>query len=93
MNISLTPELDTFVETQVNSGLYHSASEVIREGLRLLKERDALQEIRREELRKQVREGFAQIERGDSLEFSSAEEIVSHITQEARKRRTSKSAR
>ena len=93
MNISLTPELDTFVETKVNSGLYHSASEVIREGLRLLKERDALQEIRIEELRKQVREGFAQIERGDSLEFSSAEEVVSHITQEARKRRAPKGPR
>jgi antitoxin ParD1/3/4 len=82
MNISLTPELDSFVEGKVKSGLYHSASEVIREGLRLLKERDALQEIRQEELRKQVREGFAQIERGDCLEFSSAEEIVSHITQD-----------
>ena len=93
MNISLTPELDTFVEGKVKSGLYHSASEVIREGLRLLKERDALQEIRIEELRKQVREGFAQIDRGDYLEFSSAEDIVSHITQEGRKRSAAKSVR
>jgi antitoxin ParD1/3/4 len=93
MNISLTPELDTFVEGKVKSGLYHSASEVIREGLRLLKERDVLQEIRAEELRKQVREGFAQIDRGDSLEFSSPEEIVSHITQEGRKRVASQNAR
>ena len=92
MNISLTPELDTFVVSKVNSGLYHSASEVIREGLRLLKERDALQEIRAEELRKQVREGFAQIERGDCLEFSSPEEIVAHITQQGRKRIASKNA-
>lgn len=93
MNVSLTPELDTFVEGKVKSGLYHSASEVIREGLRLLKERDALQEIRVEELRKQVREGFAQIERGECLEFSSTEEIVSHITLEGRKRNASKIAR
>jgi antitoxin ParD1/3/4 len=93
MNISLTPELETFVEGKVKGGFYHSASEVIREGLRLLKERDALQEIRVEELRKQVREGFAQIERGDYLEFSSAEEIFTHITQEGRKRTASKNAR
>ena len=93
MNISLTPELDTFVENKVKGGFYHSASEVIREGLRLLKERDALQEIRVDELRKQVREGFAQIERGESLEFSSPEEIVAHITQEGRKRIASKTAR
>lgn len=86
MNISLTPELDTFVQDKVKSGLYHTASEVIREGLRLLKEKDALQELRMEELRKQVREGFAQIERGESLEFASPEEIVTHITQEGRKR-------
>ena len=90
MNISLTPELDTFVEGKVKSGHYHSASEVIREGPRLLKERDMLQEIRVEELRKQVREVFAQIERGDCLEFSSAEEIVSHITQEGRRQIASK---
>lgn len=93
MKISLSPELDTFVEGKVKSGLYHSSSEVIREGLRLLKERDALQEIRVEELRKQVREGFAQIDRGQSLEFSSTQEIVSHITQEGRKRVASKIAR
>jgi len=37
MNISLTPELEAFVQKQVESGLYHSQSEVIREGLRLLK--------------------------------------------------------
>jgi antitoxin ParD1/3/4 len=93
MNVSLTPEFDTFVEGKVKSGLYHSASEVIREGLRLLKERDALQEIRMEELRKQVREGFAQIERGDCLEFSSAEQLVAHITQEGRKRTAAKSSK
>lgn len=93
MNISLTPELDRYVEGKVKSGLYHSASEAIREGLRLLKERDALQEIREEELRKQVREGFAQIQQGDALEFSSAEEIVAHITQEGRRRAASKTVK
>ena len=93
MNVSLTPEFDVFVEGKVKSGLYHSASEVIREGLRLLKERDLLQEIRADELRKQVREGFAEIDRGDCLEFDSAEEIVSHITREGRKRIPSNSGR
>ena len=40
MNVSLTPRLDGFVEEQVSSGRYRSASEVIREGLRLLEDRD-----------------------------------------------------
>jgi antitoxin ParD1/3/4 len=38
MNVSLTPELEKFVEKEVESGLYHTASEVIRAGLRRLKE-------------------------------------------------------
>jgi antitoxin ParD1/3/4 len=38
MNVSLTPELEKFVEKEVNGGLYQTASEVIRAGLRRLKE-------------------------------------------------------
>lgn len=41
MNVSLTPELDAFVEQAVRSGRYGSASEAVREGLRLLQEREA----------------------------------------------------
>ena len=40
MNVSLMPELEEFVDGKVESGLYNNASEVVREGLRLLKERD-----------------------------------------------------
>lgn len=40
MNISLTPELEQLVDDKVNTGMYQTASEVIREGLRLLRERD-----------------------------------------------------
>jgi antitoxin ParD1/3/4 len=36
LNVSLTPELEKFVNQKVKSGMYHSASEVIRDGLRLL---------------------------------------------------------
>jgi len=41
VNVSLTPRLEAFVRRKVASGLYNNASEVIREGLRLLLERDA----------------------------------------------------
>jgi len=40
MNVSLTPELEELVNEKVRSGLYHTASEVVREALRLLKLRD-----------------------------------------------------
>jgi antitoxin ParD1/3/4 len=58
MNVSLTPELEQYVQEKVSSGLYYSASEVIREGLRLLKEREQLQQIRLQELRQDIQAGL-----------------------------------
>lgn len=58
MNVSLTPELEKYVSEKVASGWYQSASEVIREGLRLLKDQDALREIRLNELRQQIQTGI-----------------------------------
>ena len=40
MNVSLTAELEKFVSAKVDSGRYNSASEVVREALRLLEEHD-----------------------------------------------------
>jgi antitoxin ParD1/3/4 len=54
MNVSLTPEIEALVRHKVESGRYLSASEVMREALRLLEERDKLLELRREELRKEI---------------------------------------
>jgi antitoxin ParD1/3/4 len=64
MNVSLTKELEKLVNDKVESGLYHTASEVIREGLRLLDERD-LYRARLEELRSDVRKGLDQLGRGE----------------------------
>lgn len=69
MNISLTPELEKLVNDKVASGMYHSASEVIREALRLLKEQDALREFRLHELRKEIAKGMDQSERGQTVPF------------------------
>ena len=46
VHVSLTPQLEEFVKRKVESGLYHSSSEVIREALRLLEERDRFQEMK-----------------------------------------------
>lgn len=64
MNISLTPELEELVNKKVKSGMYHSASEVIRAGLRLLREQDELRELKLAELRKEIQKGFDDIEAG-----------------------------
>ncbi len=58
MNVSLTPELEQYIQEKVSSGLYYSASEVVREGLRLLKEREQLQQIRLQELRQDIQTGL-----------------------------------
>ena len=48
MNVSLTPELERFITEKVESGLYASNSEVVREGLRLLRRREQVRQERRE---------------------------------------------
>ncbi len=79
MNVSLTSELEQYVHEKVNSGMYYSASEVIREGLRLLKEREQLQQIRLQELRQDIQAG------SDSGEATTLD--MSAIKAEARKKR------
>jgi antitoxin ParD1/3/4 len=65
MNVSLTPHLESFVKQKVQSGMYTSGSEVIREALRLLEERDAMQAVKLEALRKEVQNGLESLARGE----------------------------
>lgn len=65
MNISLTPELRSLIDAKVKAGEYPDATEVVREGLRLLKERDDQQA----QLRKDVLAGFAEVARGHYVEY------------------------
>ena len=58
MTISLTPELDGFVQRQVASGRFASSSEVIRAGLRLLEDQEREKEVKREALRAWLRESL-----------------------------------
>ena len=88
MNVSLTDELERFVQAQVESGMYYSASEVIREGLRLLKEKDMLRQIKIEELRKEIQKGIDSLDSGESVSFD-----VEKIKAEGRKRLAAKKDR
>jgi len=54
MNVSLTPELEQYIRTKVDSGRYLSASEVVREALRLLEQK----EKRLEGLRVEIQKGL-----------------------------------
>ena len=57
MNVNLTPQLDALVRSKVSSGMYTSASEVVREALRLMDEQDRLRQAKLDELRGEVRRG------------------------------------
>ncbi len=59
MNVSLTPQLEDLVKRKVDSGLYNSASEVIREALRLMEEKDRVQEMKLTELRQEIQAGLS----------------------------------
>jgi len=65
VNVSLTPELERLINDKVDTGMYQTASEVVREGLRLLKDRD------QRELRADVRAGFDAADRGEYTEHAA----------------------
>ncbi|MGO9261751.1 MAG: type II toxin-antitoxin system ParD family antitoxin [Bryobacteraceae bacterium] len=76
MNVNLGGVFDEFVADLLRSGMYQSQSEVVREGLRLLKEREELKQLRLAELRKEIAIGSQQADRG---EFVDGEETFAEI--------------
>ena len=70
LNINLTPQLEKLVRQKVSSGRYNSASEVVREALRLMETQDELRSLRLEQLRRDIREG---LESGPARPFSASE--------------------
>jgi len=84
MNVSLTPELDKFVADKVAAGRYASASEVVREALRLLEEQEKSRAERLEEFNRELQRRIDGIERG---EFVTAKQVREHFKQRSRERR------
>ncbi len=65
MNVSLTPELESFVKRKVSTGLYNSVSEVIREALRLLEEKEVIKSMKLQALRGDIQQGLDSLDRGE----------------------------
>lgn len=72
MNVSLTAELENYVKAKVATGMYNSVSEVMREALRLMEERDAMQAVRLEALRQDINKGLDSLEREGSKPLDMA---------------------
>lgn len=85
MNVSLTPHLEKLVGERVASGRYGSASEVVREALRLLEERERTREAQLEDLRREVLLGVRSLDRGEAVPFSRKE--AETIKAQGRRRR------
>ncbi len=75
MHISLTKNLDNLVKSKVKSGLYNNASEVVREALRMMHEKDKAQEARYEHFKREVILGVEAAERGEFSERTPQEII------------------
>lgn len=86
MNISLTAPLEALVQEKVASGFYNNASEVVREALRLMHERDQRDAARLQRLRTEAVKGFESLERG---EFSkkSVGQIFGEVLTKHRKKK------
>lgn len=84
-NISLTPELDQFIDSRVESGLYESASEVVREGLRMLRHREELQQKQVERVRAKIEKGWHESERGEVVSDVDAREHFARRSAQRRK--------
>jgi antitoxin ParD1/3/4 len=75
MHVSLTPKLEELVREKVESGLYNNASEVIREALRLMEDREELRQLKLDRLRQELTDGEADIAAGRFERLETDEDI------------------
>jgi antitoxin ParD1/3/4 len=81
MNVSLPAELAAFVESEVASGEYGTASEVVRDGLRILRRERAAYEERLAILRREIQLGIDDIEAG-RISDRSVLDILAEVRKE-----------
>ena len=80
-NVNLTEHFDRFIETGVTSGRFSNASEVVREGLRLLEQREQEDKAKIEWLRAAAKVGFDSIGRGEGIEFETVDDLEAYVHQ------------
>jgi antitoxin ParD1/3/4 len=78
-NVVLTDHQQQLIERLVRSGRYQNASEVLRDGLRLLEQRDAQDAAKLRLLRDAARSGFAALDRGEFKEFETISDLQAYL--------------
>lgn len=87
VNISLTPELDAFLQSRVSSGRYQTASEVVREALRMLERLEKEREQGFHRLKAKLERGASQAERGELLDGDEVFDELRQLIEERRRAR------
>jgi antitoxin ParD1/3/4 len=87
VNVSLTPQLEEFVAAKVQSGRYNSASEVVREALRLLEEHEQARLAQLAEFNQELGRRLAALDHGDHVDPDQARERLARKSSERRKSR------
>ena len=87
MNVSLTPELEKLVAQKVDSGMYNSASEVVREALRLLETQDQARAAQLGAFNDELSRRLAKLDRGERMEPGDAKARLTRKSQEHRKKK------
>ena len=85
MNVSLTPELEKFVSAKVETGRYNSASEVVREALRLLEERDQTKAAHLAEFNQELGRRLDSLGRGERVDPTEARARLQRKSEARRK--------
>lgn len=88
-NVNLTEYLDRFVEANIQAGRYQNASEVVREALRLLEQKQHEDRMRIQRLREAIQQGEEALARGDYVDVSVDElgEFLAGVGETSRRRR------
>lgn len=82
MNVSVGPRWDAYIQELLKTGRYGSASEIVREGLRLVEEREQKLDALRETIRASIEEGGA----------FTGDEVMAHVRENLDRRRAGKAA-
>lgn len=83
-NVVITTHQAEMIERLVCGGAYQNASEVLREGLRLIEEREKSEQLKLAALREAARIGFEAVDLGDYRDFDGPEDLRLHLSSLAR---------
>lgn len=80
-NVDLPEHYDHFIDTGIASGRFSSANEVVRQGLKLLEEREKEDNAKLAWLRRATQDAIDSIERGEGMEFETMDDLAAYVNQ------------